>query len=198
MNFLRQGLRKLSYTDIQTDRQTYATEIIYHAALRVVNDKNFWIQIWRFLSFIDAQNLINRFCPICKISWKFIHNFQSNSSNRRTTVRQQCLTPLQKWVVTVECFKFNVLFVLGSSNSRRTGQLEAQLRHSQFEHHRQPQLVASWSGLRRQRLPRRLGTRVPSTRSHHGQDHRTHQGPAQGMTIWQCWIWQSLTSYCQL
>ena len=40
MNFVRRGFRKLSY-DRQTDRQTDATEIIYHAASRMVNNTAF-------------------------------------------------------------------------------------------------------------------------------------------------------------
>jgi len=37
MNFVRPGFRKLS-PDIQTDRQTESTEIIKHAASRVVSN----------------------------------------------------------------------------------------------------------------------------------------------------------------
>jgi len=41
MNFLRQGFRKLSYIDKQRD----ATEIIYYAASRVVDNCTVWIKL---------------------------------------------------------------------------------------------------------------------------------------------------------
>jgi len=43
MNFLRQGFRKLSY-----DRQADTTEIIYHAALRVVKNTHWNIPPMQF------------------------------------------------------------------------------------------------------------------------------------------------------
>ena len=45
MNFILQGFRKLS-SDRQTDRQTDTTDIIYHAASRVVNKVNVQYMLW--------------------------------------------------------------------------------------------------------------------------------------------------------
>ena len=70
--------------------------------------------------------------------------------------------------------------VFSGSNSGRAGQLEAQLRDPEFEHHGQSELVAGRAAVRRDRIPRRLGSHVPPARSTHGQDHRAHQGPPEG------------------
>jgi len=70
--------------------------------------------------------------------------------------------------------------VFSGSNSGRAGQLEAQLRHPEFEHHGQSELVAGRAAVGRHRIPRRLGSHVPPARSTHGQDHRAHQGPPEG------------------
>jgi len=73
------------------------------------------------------------------------------------------------------------LRVVSGPNSGRAEQSEAQLRHPEFEHHRQSQLVEGAAVDRRHWLPCRLGPHLPSTRPHHGQDYRADESPAQGL-----------------